>query len=248
MKISHDPKVILGAMVVSFAVLSAMLLAAPSNSKSVKSELAPGFSEALMAQLIQMSQNGRTVDAEEHAKESVKAFLAPAYAPPQGARFVLFPTNGKDTVDRMFIRYEVKGTTITVAQSMWVFSVQVERAEWAKNKRLLKSEEILAEARRLFKDGGKTKEGGTLKIMDENGPEGHLTIDWGAKGRPQDLRFALHPFELIPWHQDETRLIFWLGKDVDPTSSTLWAGDVEGNLDWFSGIIKPMLPTGEKQK
>jgi hypothetical protein len=234
-------------MVVSFALLSATLLAAPSKPDKAE-PVAPEGPEALRAQLTLIRQSMRTEDAEKRAQESVKAFLAPAYSPPQGARFVLFPTNGKDTVDRMFIRYEVKGTTITVAQAMWVLSVQVERAEWAKNKRLLKSEEILAEARRLFKDGGKTKEGGTLKIMDENGPEGHLTIDWGAKGRPQDLRFALHPFELIPWHQDEARLIFWLGKDVDPTSSTLWAGDVEGNLDWFSGIVKPTLPTGEKQK
>ena len=255
MRMILDPRVIPGVMVLGFALLSAMLLAAPSKPDKAEPVAPEGPDEAidkaLTAQLTLPKQSVQTEDAEKQAQESMKAFLAPEFAPPQGARFVLFPTNGKDTVDCMFLRYDVKGATITVAQSMWVFSVQIERPEWAESKKLLKAEEILAEARRLFKDGGRTKEGGTLKIMDENGPEGRLTIDWGAKGRPQDLRFTLHPFEMMLWQQDEGRLIFWLGNDPNPTEvrAAIGGGDIRSNLRWFSwDRVKPTLPTGEKQK
>jgi hypothetical protein len=233
-----EHRALLAAILTGLALCSVSLFAAPVEPDNKKSSLAPGLSDALMGQLTLPKQDQGLEDAEESARQSAEFFLAPDYAPPRQSRFAAIPTNGKDTVDRMLIRYDAKGATIALAQTMWVFSVQIERPEWAKIKVPLKSEDILAQARMLFKNGGATKEGGKLKVMLEDGLQGMISVDWGKNGRPAELERAhvTTPFEGVLWQQDGGRLTFWLSRDTDPLTvkAAVWSGDLMPNMYWFS--------------
>jgi hypothetical protein len=210
--------VVLFGLLATVAVLC--LAAAVSPATDVRPHL-QGESMALINLLTPLPRSELTDLRESTAWRWVSDVMAPNFAPPVTSRFILVPMDKKDpgVVDRMALAYEADNAKVTVAQSISLFLLEIERPEWIKEKRLLKAEEILGQVRLFFKDGR------MIKVVADYGDQGWLT------GDPDQV--AEHVWlESMGWIQKEGHLSIWFLKRTG--GGWVPSLSVEENRQWFT--------------
>ena len=201
----------------------------PANPRRLEAE-----GMGLINQLAPVPRNEYTDMAEALALRWIEKVLAPAFAPPPQSRFVLLPMDRKaDLVDRMMLAYAADGAKVTVVQSAGVFLLEIDRPEWIKAKRLLKTEEILAEVRRVFKDGQ------AIKVAADYESQGWMTAD-----RDQVAKHIW--FNSMGWTQSEGHLALWFLKEtggpympsLSPREGYKWFSFVRGEDSHSKSEVK----------
>lgn len=212
--------IVLLGILAMVAVFSLAAVAAVSPAPDVRPHL-QGATMAVINLLTPLPRSKLSDERESGAWRWVNDVIAPNFAPPASSRFILVPMDKKDpgAIDRMALTYEADKAKVTVAQSICVFLLEIERPEWVKEKRLLKAEEILGQVKLFFKDGQ------MIKVLADYGDQGWLT------GDPDQV--AEHVWlESMGWIQKEGHLSIWFLKRTGGG----WAPSLtlEENRKWFT--------------
>jgi hypothetical protein len=157
-------------------------------------------------------------DLQFEAANWTSWYVSPSYLPPKNSRYVVLSRKNEKEWDKLQLSYQVENSLISIVQSHYFFSLQIESTNWP-DEGALGIKTIEKTARDIFVDAA------SLELNATNALEGH------AKSGD----FVKAPWlKSLCWKKNGRTLIFmWLKISRTPSSIYIPASSLRHSY-WFS--------------